>query len=247
MTLNHELGTEKSTEWSDRQAEARRGAKRWLLREVSGVVMLAAILFLCAGRLDWPMAWAVLGLYVVWIAANAIILMPRDPALLAERAMRKKSLKRWDTVIISFFGLGSIAKYVVAGLDVRYGWSESMPPALQVGTFVLAALAYGLVTWAMASNSFFSMIYRIQAERDHAVASGGPYRYMRHPGYLGSALFELAIPIALGSWWAFIPGSLAALMMVIRTAFEDRTLQDELPGYAAYSQQTRFRLLPGIW
>lgn len=247
MTQSQEHDFNIQAEQPNRQAEAKRGPLRWLLREISGVIILAAILFLCAGRLDWPMAWALLGLYVVWIAANAIILMPRDPALLAERALRKKSPKRWDTVILGVYGFGVMAKYFVAALDVRFGWSESIPLPFQVVMFVLAALGYGLVTWAMASNSFFSMIYRIQAERDHAVASGGPYRYIRHPGYLGSALFDLATPIALGSWWAFIPGCLAALFMIIRTAYEDRTLQDELPGYAEYARRTRFRLLPGVW
>ena len=70
---------------------------------------------------------------------------------------------------------------------------------------------------------------------------------MRHPAYLGAILFELAVPVLLASWWAFIPSVLGALLLILRTALEDRTLQAELAGYADYARQTPYRLLPGIW
>ena len=94
---------------------------------------------------------------------------------------------------------------------------------------------------------FFSQTIRIQRERGHTVATGGPYRFMRHTAYVGTILFELAVPVMLGSWWALIPGGLVALLIITRTAFEDRTLQKELDGYQRYAQQVRYRLLLGIW
>ena len=104
-----------------------------------------------------------------------------------------------------------------------------------------------LLTWSMAANAFFSQTVRIQKDRGHTVATGGPYRYVRHPGYAASILFQIATPLILGSVWAFIPCGLTVLLSVVRTALEDRTLLEELPGYAEYAQQTRYRLLPGIW
>ena len=104
-----------------------------------------------------------------------------------------------------------------------------------------------MVEWATGSNAFFSLTVRIQKERSHAVATGGPYRFVRHPSYAGGILFELAAPIMLGSWWALIPGGLNAILFVIRTALEDKTLQAELDGYQEYAQRTRYRVLPGIW
>ena len=104
-----------------------------------------------------------------------------------------------------------------------------------------------MVTWAMVANAFFALANRIQTERSHTVVRGGPYRYVRHPGYVGSIGFELATPLLLGSWWALLPGVISALLMLIRTALEDRLLQHELSGYSLYAQHTRYRLLPGVW
>ena len=122
-----------------------------------------------------------------------------------------------------------------------------MSLTLQIVALVVAVLCYALIVWAMAANAFFSKVVRIQDDRGHTVATGGPYRIVRHPGYVGGILFELATPIMLGSWWALIPGGFTALFFVVRTALEDKTLHEELPGYAEYAQQTRYRLLPGIW
>ncbi len=235
-----------SVEGSDRESQTARGVRRWLAREIMGVVFVAATLFIPAGRLDWVMGWALVAIYAAWITALAVILIPRCPELLAERAGRPKDVKTWDTVILSIIGVTTVAKYVIAGLDQRFGWTAPTP-AVQIAGLVVAALGYALLTWAMVSNAFFSQVVRIQADREHSVATGGPYRYVRHPGYTGSIAFELATPIMLGSLWALIPGVLAALLTVVRTALEDRTLEDELDGYRDYAEGVRHRLLPGIW
>jgi protein-S-isoprenylcysteine O-methyltransferase Ste14 len=227
--------------------EVRRGVVRWLTREVIGVLFVAATLFIPAGRLDWAMGWALVGIYAVWVSANALILIPRSPELLAERAQRKKGIKDWDAVLMSIVGILTLCKHIVAGLDVRYGWTVGIPLWLQIVTLAIAALGYALGTWAMAVNAFFSQIVRIQDDRGHTVVTDGPYQFVRHPGYVGVIAFELATPVMLGSLWALIAGVLAALLVVVRTALEDRTLQKELEGYTEYVQQTRYRLLPGVW
>jgi protein-S-isoprenylcysteine O-methyltransferase Ste14 len=232
---------------TDRKTETTRGVIRWLIRETMGVVIAGAILFIAAGRLDWVMGWALVGLYAVWVAANALLLIPTNPELLVERVARQKSAKSWDTVLLSIIGLMTIAKYIIAGLDIRFGWTGEMSLALQIAALAIAALGYALLTWSMVANAFFSTVVRIQEDRNHAVATGGPYRYARHPGYSGSIAFELATPIVLGSLWALIPGGLMVLVLVVRTALEDRTLREELDGYRDYAGQVRYRLIPGIW
>jgi protein-S-isoprenylcysteine O-methyltransferase Ste14 len=236
-----------SASQANEQSDIRRGILRWLVREVMGVLLVAATLFIAAGRLDWWQGWALVGIYAVWSAANALILIPRDPELLIERASRRKDAATWDTLILSMIGLTTIAKHIVAGLDVRWEWTAQMPLALQIGALVIAALGYALGTWAMASNPFFSLVNRIQEDRGHAVATGGPYQFVRHPAYIGTIVFELATPILLGSLWALIPGGLIALFTIIRTALEDKMLHQGLLGYAEYAQRVRYRLLPGIW
>ncbi len=98
----------------------------------------------------------------------------------------------------------------------------------------------------MASNAFFAEGVRIQTERGHTVATGGPYCFVRHPGYSGAILSFVATPFLLGSWWALLPALAGSAPYVLRTALEDRTLRAELPGYEAYTQQTRYRLLPRV-
>ena len=221
---------------------------RWLIRETMGVLMVPVVLFWPAGRWDWGWGWALVALYAVWVAANAIILIPRQPELLAERAQRDISgMKSWDKTLLSVIGLLTLAKYILAGFDVRYGWSAPLPLWVHVVAGLTAALGYAAGTWAMAENAYFSLVVRIQNDRGHAVCNTGPYKFVRHPGYLGSALFELAVPLLLGSWVALIFGGMAAILTVIRTALEDKTLQEELPGYKEFSQKTRYRLFPGIW
>jgi protein-S-isoprenylcysteine O-methyltransferase Ste14 len=122
-----------------------------------------------------------------------------------------------------------------------------MPLRLQIAAMVIAALGNALMTWALAVNPFFSKVIRIQEDRDQRVVSRGPYRFVRHPGYVGTIVFDLAVPIMLGSLWALIPGALAMLLTVVRTHLEDRTLQEELEGYEEYTRQVPRRLLPGVW
>ena len=220
---------------------------RYVIRETLGVAMVGVILFLSAGSLSWPMGWILVGITLVWVAATAFVLITKSPELIAERLGPKKGAKGWDTAIMSTIGLTTLARLVVAGLDRRYGWSSGVALAPQVVAAVVVALAYALGVWAIASNVYFSQIVRIQRERGHAVATGGPYRLVRHPTYIGSILVELAVPLMLGSWWALIPGLVGAVLYVVRTALEDRTLISELDGNEAYASKVAYRLLPRVW
>lgn len=210
-------------------------------------LLMGTILFISAGTLDWLMAWLMMGFYVIMLAINAILMMRRSPEMVAERAEVREGTKDWDRVLTSILALISLLILVVTGLDKRFGWSPEISIYIQVIAFVLLMLGYSFSSWAMLSNPFFSGTVRIQEERGHSVATSGPYRFVRHPGYSGWSLANLATPVALGSLWGLVPGVLAALLFVIRTAMEDQTLQEELNGYKAYSEQVRYRLVPGIW
>ncbi len=220
---------------------------RYIVREAMGLVIMGVALFWPARRLDWWAAWAALAVMAAWIVATAVVIFRFNPGLLAERLGPRKGARSWDLTIMSIVGLLQLARYIVAGLDQRYGWTGDFPWAAQGVALVLCGLSYALVVWATASNAFFSQIMRIQSERGHTVATGGPYRCVRHPAYVGAILYELAVPVLLASWWAGIPSGVNALLLILRTALEDRTLQAELSGYAEYARQVRYRLLPGIW
>lgn len=210
------------------------------------VLLQAALLFTAAGRLDWRAAWAYLGLYLGFIGLNALLLLPRGTALIEERA-RMAPPKGWDRVVMSVYSLAGLGVLVVAGLDQRWAWTPPLGTPIQVAAWLVMAAGYGLFSWAMAANAYFSAVVRVQAERGHQVVTGGPYRWVRHPGYVGLIVFAMATPLMLGSLWAFIPAGLLAASIVVRTRLEDQTLRAELPGYGAYAGRVRYRLLPGVW
>ena len=219
--------------------------RKRMLQVVVQFLVLAAILFISSGRLDWVWAWAYLGVGVTILAINVLV-MP--PEVIAERGRTdKEGIKSWDRVLTTLSILPTLGTPIMAGLDVRFGWSPQLALAIQIVALVVWALAQGLFTWAMVSNRFFSTSVRIQADRGHTVASGGPYRYVRHPGYVGYIASSFATALALGSLWALIPAGLVMCLLVVRTAREDRTLQEELNGYKEYARQVRYRLLPGVW
>ena len=218
--------------------------RKRMLQVIVQFLILAAILFIASGRLDWGWAWAYLGVGVGILVINSLVL---PPELIAERGQVKEDTKDWDRVLAIFIIIPTLGTLIVAGLDERYGWSPQLDWAIQVVALVFFALAQGLFSWAMASNKFFSGTVRIQEERDHAVATGGPYRYVRHPGYVGYIASWFATSLTLGSLWALIPAGLVMCLMVVRTALEDKTLVEELDGYQDYAARVRYRLLPGVW
>ena len=220
---------------------------RYILGEILGIVGMGVALFWSAGRIDWWPAWASIAVMLAWITAMEIVIFRFNPDLLAERLGARKGAKPWDTAILSIINLTGLVRYIVAGLDQRYGWSGGLPLAAQITALIVCVLGYALFVWATASNTFFSQVVRIQSERGHTVVTGGPYHYVRHPAYVGAILYELAVPVLLASRWALIASGLNAILLILRTALEDRTLQAELTGYVDYARQVRHRLLPGIW
>ncbi len=164
-----------------------------------------------------------------------------------ERLGPRKGAKPWDAAIMSMLGLAQLVRYIIAGLDRRYGWTGGFPLAAQTTALAVCALGYAVVVWATACDAFFSQIVRIQSGRGHTVVAGGPHHYVRHPACIGAVLYELAVPVLLASWWALVPSGSSTILLILRTGLEDRTLQGELTGYVGYARQVRYRLLPGVW
>jgi protein-S-isoprenylcysteine O-methyltransferase Ste14 len=203
------------------------------------------ILLVAAGRWDWFWAWLNVGIFAVFDTLSIVLV---DPDLLVERTRRSADQKAWDKPLVGLaVGLLPLIGLVIAGLDERSGWSADISAIFQWIAALAIVIGYGITVWAMRVNAYFSAIVRIQTDRGHQVATGGPYRLVRHPGYVGAILFTLATPVMLDSWWALIPAVIACVVYVIRTRKEDDTLQAELPGYREFAQRTPFRLIPGVW
>lgn len=223
----------------------RRGVIRWAIKLVIFAGLIGALLFLTAGDWGWGKGWLYVGVFLLQQAVTVLI-VPAE--LLAERSQQQEGTKAWDRVLALLAALLlPFAVYAVAGLDHRYGWTAGLSGWIWTLSLVVMVAGIALTVWAMRANAFFSGTVRIQEDRGHTVATGGPYRWVRHPGYVGAILHHVASPLMLGSLWALIPGALGALAMVIRAALEDRTLHEELAGYVEYASQTRYRLIPGVW
>jgi len=232
---------------SDTKPSLERSGIRRIVQVLVSVLIIGVLLFLSAGRLDWLWAWLFLAGWLLLMLASAIVMHRKGPDLLNERGRQAENIKGWDKVLMGIYLLVLFTTPVVAGLDgVRFEWSV-MPFAWHVVGLVGFIPAMIMPLWAMSANAYLATMVRIQDDRDHQVVTTGPYRYVRHPMYVGTIFFGLSIPLFLGSWWTFIPCGLIVVLFIIRTALEDRTLQEELPGYAEYTQQVRYRLLPGVW
>lgn len=224
--------------------------KKMLVRFLLILLLPYVTLFVCAGTLNWLMGWLYTIFTLVVVILSRVIIARRYPDLLSERGryMENVDAKRWDKILVTLVALiGPLVALVVVGLDRRFGWSPPIVLWLQLLFLALTALGALLSMWAMIVNRFFSATVRIQSDRGHYVVDAGPYRIVRHPAYASGFIYNLATAPALGSLWGLIPAVLLVGLLVLRTALEDKTLQEELPGYREYANRVRYRLLPGIW
>ena len=216
-------------------------------KHILSPIFLAAIFFALAGVTFWGIIFNVVHT-LVWLVMT-LILMRANPGLLNVRGHRKlPGTKDWDMILLSIYGIAWILMIVMGAVDIKQGWTGPVATWVYLLGNLLVIAGFALLTWAMAVNRSFETAVRIQTEREHRVIDAGPYQYVRHPGYTAVIIaFYFGMPMAMGSWVAFGIGLVGLVTMVVRTSMEDRTLQAELPGYAEFTQKTRYRLLPGLW
>jgi protein-S-isoprenylcysteine O-methyltransferase Ste14 len=208
------------------------------------VIIIAFLLFVSVGKINWIYGWLYILTSLLIIIINAFIL---PPELISERGRKKENKENWDKIISLIIMIPLFTIYIVSGLDIRFKWSGEFALWIHITSLIFFILGNAFVSWAMISNIYFSTAVRIQYDRGQKVSDNGPYRYLRHPGYLGMIIFYLATPLILGSFWGLIPSSLTVILFIIRTEFEDNTLKNKLEGYKEYVKRVKYRLIPGIW
>jgi protein-S-isoprenylcysteine O-methyltransferase Ste14 len=224
-----------------------RAKTRVVLQVLIYVMIIAGMTFLIAGRWDWWMAWLYFAAYLMMMLVG-VAMAPLDQELIEERTSIKDGVKRWDKMLtapLSF--VYPLGLFVLVGVEMRFGPVIQYPLWAQLLGLAASIIGQLLSTWAMTSNKFYGRFVRIQKERGHYVIMGGPYRFIRHPGYLGVMMTVVGTAFAIGSLWTLVLAILITIILVVRTALEDKVLRDELEGYLAYAENTRFRLVPGIW
>jgi protein-S-isoprenylcysteine O-methyltransferase Ste14 len=229
--------------------EARNAAIKQTMLSTAMLTIMMVVFYVSAGRTDIPRSWFLFSVVFVYFVASNLTLYRYNPSLLIQRLkIRREGSKTWDEVLVRVSNLTALLLVpAVAGLDMgRYQWS-SLGLSYAVLGVVSLVVASVLINWAMIENPYFEPTVRIQDDRDHHVVTTGPYAIIRHPGYLSGILWLASIPLILGSLYAFAPVALYTVLMSLRTYLEDKTLQEELPGYTEYAERVKSRLFPGIW
>lgn len=228
--------------------ELRKGLIRRIIQLVAQQIFTLAILLLCAGSFSFTRAYINVAFTTLLVICNALYIYPRNPEVIVERSRFHEGTHKFDKIILPIYFLVTLALFIVGGLDAgRYQWMPlPATPWAYIGA-ALAALGMIPIAGALGENPHLEMTARIQAERGHRVISTGPYRFVRHPMYLGTLIQFFGFPLFIGSGIAFIPCVLSAVVLIVRTYYEDQMLHDELDGYADYAKKTRYRLLPGIF
>jgi protein-S-isoprenylcysteine O-methyltransferase Ste14 len=209
---------------------------------VAFLALVGGIIFVSAGRLDLPMVWGVLGVLAVFCM---LMITSIDPALMRERmrpgAGNCDRLTRPATFVLL------LGHWIIAGLDVgRFHWSP-IPFEVQLAGLIGYAVAMAGAFWAIRANPFYSSAVRLQTDRGQRPITGGPYRFVRHPGYAATVFGMVSGGLALGSWIAMLPVVAVVALFVRRTLVEDRMLRTGLAGYADYANRVRFRLVAGVF
>ena len=190
-------------------------------------------------------AWLLYGLTLIQLLSNFVIFSKYAPTIMSERSEVKPGVKAWDIAFAIGYTISIFAIHAVAGLDLgRFNWSYLGIGYLVIG-IVLYVIASVIIAWAMIANKFFETT--VTVVKGHKVMTGGPYAYVRHPGYIGFILMYSSSCLVLGSAVSLIPAAILALLLVGRTYMEDKTLQKELDGYLEYTKKVRYRLVPGVW
>lgn len=223
--------------------ETRPPYKRILLRAAVHVIFLGLLLFLPAPSIRWPAGWLYLGLYAAWSVLNIVLLARLSPGLLSLREGRRPAASEpWDKAFMFLSGFLLACLPLVCSVEAAPSAGFTL---LSSAAFLCLAAAYGLFSWALLSNRFAIGVVALQAGQ--VPAEKGPYASVRHPIYLAAIIIFTCTPAALGSTGGFVPAALLAVLILARTALEDRLLRRSLPGYQEYAGRVPYRLLPGVW
>ena len=212
-------------------------------RLIAGVLMFALLFFLQAGTWRYWQAWMYIGILIIPMFFVLAYFMKHDPALL-ERRMKMREERKEQRKIIQVSGLAFVLAYILPGFDIRYGWSN-VPAWVCILAALMVFLSYMLVFRTMQVNSFLSRV--IEVAEGQKVIDTDVYSIVRHPMYVGMIILYVLSPLVLGSYWALIPALTIIPVIIARIADEEIALEQELPGYKAYKQKVKFRLIPFIW
>lgn len=214
-----------------------------LIKFICGLLLVGLLIFLPAGTINYTYGWLLIGLLFGPMLTAGFVMLFKSPDFLRKR-LDAKEKQTAQKGVVAFSGLMFVVGFVVAGLDFRFGWS-TMPTWVIITASVLFLIAYALYAEVMRENAYLSRT--IKVEEGQTVVDTGLYGIVRHPMYAVTVLLFLMIPLVLGSWYALIAFAFYPAIIVVRLKDEEALLTKELPGYAAYKQKVKYRIIPFLW
>ena len=210
---------------------------------VIGLGAIATLLFVPAGTLAFPGAWRLLMLLFIPMIILGVALLIWAPETLSRR-LRSKEERVKQKGVVALSGILFVASFILAGLDFRFGWS-SLPHWVVGTSSIVFLLSYGMYAEVMRENEWLSR--SIEVMEGQKVVSTGLYGIVRHPMYTATIAMFLAMPLVMGSWWAFLVMIPYVLAIAARIKDEEILLTKELEGYTEYKKKVRWKLIPYIW
>lgn len=210
---------------------------------LSGLIVVAILLFVPAGTLKYWNAWLLMGILFVPMLIVGVVLLMKNPELLRKRLnAREKETEQKQVILLS--GLMFVAGFVIAGLNFRYQWL-SVPRWLVASAAVVFELGYLMFAEVLRENEYLSRTVEVRA--DQKVVDTGLYGVVRHPMYAATILMFMCIPLVLGSFYAFLVFLLYPVITVRRIHNEEEVLEKSLKGYKEYKERVKYRLIPFVW
>ena len=214
-----------------------------IVKFTCGLLLVGLLIFLPAGTLAYSYGWLLIGLLFGPMLIAGFVMLAKSPDFLKKR-LDVKEKQATQKGVVAYAGLMFIAGFVVAGMDFRFGWSK-MSQWVTIAASVLFLVSYALYAEVMRENAYLSRT--IQVEEGQKVVDTGLYGVVRHPMYAVTILLFMAMPLVLGSWYALIVFAFYPAIIIVRLKDEEDLLTRELPGYDAYKQKVKYRIIPFIW
>jgi len=209
--------------------------------------VFSSILFFCAGRLNYTQGWIFLSINILTTVMNYFTIH-KNSELINERSKPGEGIKYWDKLLLGLSALTYVIIIVLAGLDSgRFQQTADFNWKISISGVILTLTGQIIFLAARSQNKFFSSVVRIQKDRGHFVCDTGIYKIVRHPGYLGMIISLTGLPLITTSAWSIFPTLIAIILLLIRTSLEDKSLINELDGYAEYANKTLYKLIPFLW
>lgn len=214
-----------------------------IIKFLFGIVLVGLLIFLPAGTLSYFNGWLFMGVLFIPMLIAGIIMMIKNPKLLANRLDAKEKQKD-QNLVIKLSGLMFVVGFIVAGLDYRFKWLVISPIVSYIfaGIFLL-----GYVFWALVLKQNTYLSRSIKVEEGQKVVSNGLYKVVRHPMYTATIIVFLSMPLILGSLISFFIFLLYPILIIIRIIGEEKLLEKELEGYIEYKNKVKYRLIPFVW